>query len=158
MRLFRWGRSEINMLPLESQRHCSRGAIKEIWTTVGIIKSTREGERDGWRDGPSEVFLTETYQKHKKSKGSWMYKEPGELSTIKIIAGSKNKSSEVWKCNVCFLNVKWFPAGACAMISLRLQSQLLKCSHSLTLKKKPQRSQRKLKLYFKNVLWTLKIK
>lgn len=111
MRLFRWGRSEINMLPLESQRHCSRGAIKEIWTTVGIIKSTREGERDGWRDGPSEVFLTETYQKHKKSKGSWMYKEPGELSTIKIIAGSKNKSSEVWKCNVLLFE--------CQMISCR---------------------------------------
>ena len=57
------------MLPLESQRHCSRGAIKELRTTVGIMKGTKEGERDGWRDGPSEVFFTETYQKHKKRKG-----------------------------------------------------------------------------------------
>lgn len=58
------------MLPLESQRHCSRGAVKELWTTAGVTKGAKEGERDAWRDGPSEVFLAETYQNHKKSKGS----------------------------------------------------------------------------------------
>ena len=53
------------MLPLESQRHCSRGAVKELWTTVGVTKGAKEGERDA----ESQTFRARFSISNQKSQG-----------------------------------------------------------------------------------------